>query len=183
MIYELFNEPDNRADAAGWAVWKNGGGGYVGHQQLLTQIRNLGAPNVILADGAQMSEILPSSPLLVDPLASVGYAVHPYYMASIVYDPAAWDKRFGNLASVVPVVATEWNAQTGNSFCRSDDPEMAAKLLPYLQARNIGIYGWALDLPNTLIKDWSYTPTNFDNFDCAVPGSGAGALLKASFLR
>ena len=183
VIYELYNEPQNYPDAAGWAQWKNGANGTVGHQTLLNLVRSLGSQNVVLADGARLGEILTGLPLLNDPLGKVGYATHPYYMASINSDPLAWDKRFGNLSATVPVVATEWNANSGQGGCTSNDDVLAARLVTYLKAHNIGVYGWAYDLPGTLVLDWSWAPTNFNNFVCGTGSNGAGQLLKTSYLQ
>src|SRR4051794_11617959 len=40
VLFELFNEPQNAADAAGWQVWRNGDGtdAKIGHQALITQV-------------------------------------------------------------------------------------------------------------------------------------------------
>jgi hypothetical protein len=53
--------------------------------------------------------------------------------------------------------------------------------LQFLQARDIGILGWALDVVNSLIADWRYTPTSLTGFQCGVEFSyGAGELFKSN---
>jgi endoglucanase len=181
VILELFNEPDIAATTAGWNLWKNGGGGYVGHQQLVNDLRTMGAKNVLFADGAQKAETLTGAPMLSDPLKKLAYAVHPYYMASLNTDPTSWDKRWGFMTAKAPVVASEWNAQSMRAGCRTDDPTLAAKLVPWLKSHNIGLVGWSFDLPHTLIKDWTWTPTTYVGYTCGVSGGGAGALIHSSF--
>jgi len=84
VMYEMFNEPQNRATPAGWSVWRDGGppeGNQgvpaVGHQNVLDAIRATGANNLVLADGAQYAQLLDGLPPLDDPLGQIAYAVHP----------------------------------------------------------------------------------------------------------
>jgi cellulase (glycosyl hydrolase family 5) len=181
VLLELYNEPDNPATAAGWTQWKSGGGGFVGHQQLVDDLRSMGARNVLLADGAKKSETLAGVKMLSDPLKSIAYAVHPYNMASINTDPTSWDKRWGFLTAKAPVIVSEWNSQSMRAGCRTDDPVLAARLVPWLKDHGIGLVGWSFDLPNTLVKDWTWAPTSYSGYTCGVPGGGAGALLRSSF--
>lgn len=181
IIYELFNEPQNSPDSAGWAAWKNGSAGTVGHQELVTALRGLGAQNVILADGALHAEVLSGVPMLSDPAGKLGYAAHPYYLGSIKSDPAAWDKRFGNISNSVPVVVTEWDAYSASPFCDAAAPTLVPQFFAYAKQHHIGIFGWSYDLPGTLVKDWSWSPSSLSNFTCGNPEQGAGALLSASF--
>jgi hypothetical protein len=181
VIDELYNEPQNTADAAGWAEWQNGGTGTVGHQQLLDGVRMLGAKNVVLADGAQHAEVLTGVPALNDSLANFGYAAHPYYLDAIDTDPSAWDTRFGDLASSFVVVVTEWDEYSTSSSCEADAPTLAPMFVTYVAQHDIGIFGWAFDLPGTLVQDWNWTPTTYTNFTCGTAGGGAGALLHSAY--
>lgn len=182
VVYELYNEPQTGPDSAGWAKWLNGGSGAVGHQALVTQLRNLGAQNVILADGANHSEILTGVPLLNDPLHKLGYAFHPYYLTTLSQVPGSWDSRFGSLAATQPIVATEWNESTTGS-CHPDDAELTRQFLPYLEAHGIGIYGWGFDFPPAqLVEDWSWAPTSLTPWVCGQGNNGAGQALKDHFL-
>jgi hypothetical protein len=102
-------------------------------------------------------------------------------MASINTDPNSWNKRWGFLTTKAPVVASEWNSQSMRAGCRTDDPALAGDLVPWLKSHNIGLVGWSFDLPNTLIKDWTFTPTTYVGYTCGVPGGGAGALIHSYF--
>jgi endoglucanase len=188
IMYELFNEPQNHDGVSGWAVWRDGGPAAdnqgdpaIGHQPLLDYIRSTGSTNVVIVDGGRWGGSLKGVPLLHDPLGQLAYGVHPY-LANAALDVADWDARFGYLTGTVPVIATEWNAHSSMGICRPEWPQISQQLLGYLAAHRIGLYGWAFDIPNSLVKDWSRNPTSFDGYQCGVSGGGAGELIRAYFL-
>jgi hypothetical protein len=176
----LFNEPRLKDDAASWQIWKNGGPGVVGHQQLVNEIRATGATNVLVAEGLRVGKSFKNSPLLSDPLGQMAYGIHPY-LNSPINDPASWDGFFGYLTATDPVIATEWNATSESAFCQAFWPTNAPIMLSYLKSHGIGLWAWGLDFPNTLIVDWTYKPTDFVGFTCGVGGDGAGAMVKNYF--
>ena len=187
LMYEMFNEPQNTDDAAGWAVWRDGGPAdgnqgtpAVGHQAVLDAIRATGATNVVLADGARYAQSLAGVPLLDDPLGQVAYAVHPYLDYVNRY-PQSWEQNFGYLAATKPVVATEWNVHSFSNQCKPDWPTNAPLLLDFLASHEIGMFGWALDLINTLVVDWAWNPTTLTGFRCGTTGKGAGELLQQRY--
>lgn len=47
VLFGILNEPHGIS----WDVWRNGGSGYTGHQQVVEMIRDLGARNIIVAGG------------------------------------------------------------------------------------------------------------------------------------
>lgn len=187
ILYELFNEPQNNDGAAGWAVWRDGGPAEdnqgdpaIGHQPLLDFVRSTGSTNVVIVEGAKKGGSLVGIPLLVDPLGQLAYGVHPY-LANAALNAAGWEARFGYLTPTVPVIATEWNAHSWSGICRPDWPQISASLLSYLAAKGIGLYGWAFDMPNSLVRNWSRQPTSFAGYDCGTHGGGAGELVLAHF--
>jgi chitodextrinase len=187
VMFELFNEPQNGTDAAGWAQWLNGGSTplgnqgvvAVGHQQLLQDVRAAGATNVVIADGASHAAQLQGMPTLVDSLVTpnVVDAVHPYYYTD---GAAKWDQRFGYLTTTTPVIATEWNYQSGD--CGKKAETLAPTLLQYLLDHDIGVLGHALDVAPTgapyslMTPDWTWTPTQ-----CGTAYGGAGQVLRTYF--
>ena len=174
VIYEMFNEPQNRPTPAGWQAWRNG------HQPVLDAIRSTGATNVVIADAGQFGQRLDGVPLLHDPLGQVAYGVHPY-LTHTLREPADWEPGFGFLAGQYPVVATEWIANSKVRFCHPEWGSTSPQLLQFLQQRDIGILGWALDVIGSLIADWRYTPTSLEGFQCGEQfDHGAGELLKAN---
>jgi Cellulase (glycosyl hydrolase family 5) len=179
VLLELFNEPRNEDDAAGWRQWRAGGSSpdanlgdaAVGHQALVDHVRELGSTNVLVADTARLGERSAGLPLLDDPLDRLAYGVHPYYY---VLGRKWWDEHYGDLAAVAPVVATEWNHLADE--CGTDAERLAPDLLDYLTTHDIGVFGHAFDIPGTTVADWSWTPT-----DCGTPSGGSGALLRDHF--
>ncbi|MCA1844052.1 MAG: glycoside hydrolase family 5 protein, partial [Actinobacteria bacterium] len=126
VLYEIFNEPQNRPTPEGWAVWRNGGPGdrnqgtpAVGHQAVLDAIRATGATNVVVADAAQFAQRLDGIALLDDPLGQVAYGVHPY-LTHTLREPTDWEPGFGFLSTQYPVVATEWTAVPWVRFCHPE---------------------------------------------------------------
>jgi endoglucanase len=190
VIFELYNEPAIHATASGWQLWLNGGpvsqaNGFsceaVGMQTLIDVIRDEDADNVIIVPGLNGEQTLAGMPALVDPADSVdpqlAYGIH--YPSPTGAIPE-WNREFGALSDRVPVIVTEWD-ENSTASCASDAPTMSPFLLDYLASKQIGIVGFAFDLPGTIIADWSYTPTSYDDFPCGTPGGGPGQLLFGEF--
>jgi hypothetical protein len=179
VLLELFNEPRNDDDAAGWAQWRSGGSSpdpnlgepAVGHQQLVEAVRRLGSTHVLVADTARLGERSAGIPLLDDPLDRLAYGIHPYHY---VRGERWWDRHYGDLAGVAPVLATEWNFLADG--CGTEAERLAPELLAYLHRHGIGVVGHAFDVPGTTVADWSWAPTR-----CGTDAGGSGALLRSHF--
>jgi hypothetical protein len=187
VLYEIFNEPQNQDDAASWSVWRDGGppeGNLgtpaVGHQNVLASIRATGSTNVVIADGGRYANTLLNVPLLDDPLEQLAYGLHPYLSSTSRY-PESWEGNFGYLTQTAPVIATEWNINSSSGVCHPEWPTTGPQLVNFLDDHNIGVLGWAFDYPKTMIKDWSYTPTDLVGFTCGTSGDGAGELLEGHY--
>jgi hypothetical protein len=176
IVFELFNEPRNDDDAAGWAQWRGGGtvpdanlgDRAVGHQELVDRLRALGSRNVLIADAARLGERTSGMPRLVDPLGNVAYGIHPYYFTP---GPSWWTSQYGVPAAEVPVIATEWNYRADG--CGTAEEVLAPALLDYLRDHHIGVLGHAFDLPGTTVADAAWTPT-----ECGSASGGSGRLLS-----
>jgi hypothetical protein len=191
VLYELFNEPQNSPDEAGWAQWRDGGAGPIGNQgndpvgftELVTRVRDMGARNVLLIDGASYAHDLRGMPLLAG--GQLGYVVHPYKYHStagttVSQDRSSWDQHFGYLAGQVPLLATEWNAS--DERCVPGAAEAAAALLAYLDDLGVGLLGHAFDVPGTMVTDLiSWDPTTMDGFGCTSKTANAGQLVLDHF--
>ncbi len=186
VMFEMYNEPQNQSNAAGWAEWRDGGRSpidvgeaAIGHQAIVDHLRNtLNVTNVLIADGANYAGQLQGIPRLNDPLSRIAYAVHPYYFhtsntATLATDTANWDTRFGYLTATAPLLATEWNA---SASCFTGQAARIADFFSYLTAHHIGLFGHAFDVVGkmpTNLTNWS--PTMFTG--CSA-GSDAGELVQ-----
>jgi Cellulase (glycosyl hydrolase family 5) len=190
VMFELYNEPAVAASRGGWLRWLAGGpvvetGGYtcqaIGMQALIDEIRTEQAVNVIIVPGLSGESTLNGMPPLVDPgdpqSPQLAYGVHyPSQGGGI----AVWERAFGTLSALHPVIVTEWDANS-TTGCRPGTPVTASLLLAYLASKGIGVVGFAFDLPGTIIADWSYAPTSYQAFACGTAGGGPGALLFGEF--
>jgi endoglucanase len=176
VIYELFNEPVARGEPRlqAWASWDRL------FQQLIYDVRTMATKNLIVADGMWRRLNLRAVEGLSDPAGRLAFAIHPY-PRDARNDAAAWDRRFGAVALRYPVILTEWNS-TNRWSCLANTPTMVQEFLSYLYQRRIGIIGWVFDIPGSLVKDYSFEPTTYDNFYCGSPGfQGAGKVLNQYF--
>jgi Cellulase (glycosyl hydrolase family 5) len=182
VLFELFNEPPGLDDAVGWARWRDGGAGVVGHQHLVDVIRATGAVNVLIADGLRYAKSLRGVPLLSDRQGQVAYAFHPYLIAPIDV-PSAWPAYFGNFAATHPVIATAWGAASQSNYCEPSWPTTSPTLISYLRTHRIGLAGlWAFDIPGTAVTGWTWAPNGFNGFRCTIAGDGPGQLVKSAFV-
>jgi hypothetical protein len=179
VMFELFNEPRNNADQAGWKQWLEGGSvpnanlgdPAVGHQDLVDHLRTMGSTNVLIADAARLGGQTVGMPRLEDPADRMAYAIHPY-----AFGPGLswWEQQYGPPAAEVPVLATEWNYLADG--CGGAKERLAPDLLGYLQDHGIGVFGHAFDHPGHTIADWTWAPTG-----CGTGTGGSGRLLKDFF--
>jgi hypothetical protein len=196
VMFELYNEPSLGLTFTNWQLWLNGGfvtqqDGMVcqevGMQTLINDIRQDGAGNVIIVPGLAAEFSLAGMPPVTDPAnpfnPQLAYGVH---YPSLEGGPGAWNSEFGSMSQTEPVIVTEWYANstfnTNTPHCVAYEPAVAAELLAYLASKQIGVVGYAFDVPGTIVSNWSYAPTTYDNnFACGVPGEGPGQLLFDEF--
>lgn len=189
VMFELYNEPDVLPTALGWALWKSGGSVNspagpcvaVGMQELINEIRARGAKNVIIVPGASMERTIAGMPPLTDPASpadpQLAYGIH---YPSLIAGWPHWQQEFGAASAQVPVVVTEWNADSMGT-CVPTAPAAAPVFLSYLADKHIGVVGFAFDMPGSIIRNWSYKPTSYRAFQCGIPGGGPGQLLLGRF--
>ena len=189
VMFELYNEPGLFNTRLNWQAWLKGGqvvaGSVtcqaVGVQTLINNIRADGADNVIVLPGLNTGTTLAGVPKVTDPASptspQLAYSVHyPLLTAA----PTTWDGAFGRFSAKHPVILTEWNANSTTN-CLPQSPQRAPLLLTYLAGKQIGVVGFAMDLPDTLIANYSYAPTTYSPFTCGVSGGGPGQLLFSEF--
>jgi hypothetical protein len=185
-MFELYNEPGISATPNNWQDWLNGGTVFngrgpcqaVGMQSLVDEIRATGADNVIVLPALAGETTFAGMPGVADPAnpadPQLAYGIH---YPDLTQESNEWDSEFGDLSGSRPVIVTEWQA---NAFtnCIPDAPRTAPLLLSYLALHQIGVVGFAFDLPGTIVADYSYAPTTYDNFSCGPDNiGGPGRLL------
>ena len=191
VLFELYNEPQIRANATNWELWANGdethsstvAPGAVGMQTMIDRLRNEGCENVLILDGLGFAQTLAGLPVVNDPLRLIVYAVHPYPRGSA--DESQWDVRFGNLSSHVPVYADEWSAPAGVPLGLGQLPDykVAVDLLNYVRTHGISLGGAAFDAPDEMVQDVpGWTPTNYNDFTPNNIHLDAGLLVHKLFL-
>jgi hypothetical protein len=189
VMFELYNEPGVSATPAGWIQWRSGGeiifpGGScqaIGMQDLIDEIRAQAPQNVIIVPSLNGEKSLFGRMSLVDPAhrgdPQIVYGIH---YPSLPGGIPAWDKTFGDISGSVPILVTEWDANS-TTGCVSDAPARAQLLLDYLESKRIGIVGFSFDLPGTIVTDYTYAPTSYAGFACGVGNGGPGQILFAQY--
>jgi hypothetical protein len=190
VMFELYNEPAPGPSTTAWQLWLDGGpviqaGQFacqaVGMQTLVDVIRGAGATNVIVVPGLAGETTLAGAPAMTDPAdpssPQLAYGIH-YPLPS--GPTTLWDAEFGRFSARAPVIITEWQ-ENSTTNCFSDAPDGTGLLLAYLAAKQIGVVGFAFDLPGTIVADYTYAPTTFASFACGVPGGGPGQVLLGEY--
>ena len=107
----------------------------------------------------------------------LAYGIHyPSLTRGITF----WDRSFGTASAAMPVIVTEWDANS-TTGCVPNAPATSQVLLDYLASKHIGVVGFAFDLPGTIVADSTFTPTSYAGFACGVPGAGPGQILFGDF--
>jgi hypothetical protein len=189
VMFELYNEPGVSATPAGWIQWRAGGeiiypGGAcqaVGMQTLINVIRALAPQNVIIVPSLNGEQSMAGRMRVIDPVhrgdPQLAYGIHyPSLTRGITF----WDKTFGTASASVPVIVTEWDANS-TTGCVPNAPATAQVLLDYLASKRIGVVGFAFDLPSTIVVDSTFAPTSYAGFACGVPNGGPGQILFGDF--
>jgi len=166
VMFGLYNEPHDIT----WEIWRNGGtveenydrnGTSIeltyeaaGHQELVDAIREQGADNIIIAGGLDWGFDLQgiANGYALDG-ENIVYDTHPY-----PWKPEPWDKYFGNVGLVYPIIVGEW----GGTKEEGHQP-YGVRLADYMRRNHFSWTAWCFH-PSAgpqLIKNWDYDPTWF----------------------
>jgi hypothetical protein len=164
VMFELYNEPGVSATPAGWIQWRAGGeiiypGGAcqaVGMQTLINVIRALAPQNVIIVPSLNGEQSMAGRMRVIDPVhrgdPQLAYGIHyPSLTRGITF----WDKTFGTASASVPVIVTEWDANS-TTGCVPNAPATAQVLLDYLASKWIGVSASPSTSP---ARSWSTPPS------------------------
>ncbi|NUP08092.1 MAG: cellulase family glycosylhydrolase [Polyangiaceae bacterium] len=193
VLLEVFNEPYGNDP-----IYVNGGTKdgetYVGMKQIVNAARaeGLKTPIIVQGNGAYITDYL------IDNIGddNIIYSSHWFLKDG---DPdgghALFNQAFGNAAERVPVIITAWDAtpkivegKNGkpdqNTWCKKDPRgiKLPKIFLKYVRNRNLGLTGFAFDVPGSVTKDFRTLqdqPTIL-GATCA-DGGHAGKLVKSLF--
>ena len=152
VMFELYNEPGVAAVLGGWIqfggrgerMYPGGSCQAVGMQALIDDIRTEAPDNVIIVPGLTGEQSLAGRMSLFDPAhrgdPQLAYGIH---YPSMTRGISAWDKAFGTASGSVPVIVTEWDANSTTN-CVPSAPATSQLLLDYLESKQMG--SWDLRL-------------------------------------
>lgn len=166
-LYELFNEPTVTAPNVGscsWDEWK------ALQEEIIDTIRAINPNALCLCAGFNWAYDL--TPVANAPIAreGVAYVAHPYPMKRDQPWEEQWEKDFGYVADIYPVICTEIG------FCLEDEPgahipvmstpEYGERITRYFEQKGISFTVWCFDTSwaPMLISDWNFTPTTQGKF-------------------
>lgn len=197
VLFGLLNEPHDikptgvDAQRSAWDVWRNGGQVTIsneevtgiGHQQLLEEIRALGANNICIAGGLNWAfdisglangyDDLENGYRLEDTANGMGvmYDSHAYPVKGA---KSSWDKVIGPVRRVAPVLIGEWGWDSGDKAisggdCTSDiwmNQIMNWMDDTYNEYDGIPVNwaGWNLHMSSSprMLIDWSFKTTAYN---------------------
>ncbi len=170
VLYELFNEPTEYDGTLGrltWGQWKPI------LEEMVGIVRANDPSSIVVVAGLdwayELREVLASP---VD-AAAVAYASHPYPQKRVEPWEEKWEADWGHVAAKYPVFVTELGYARDGSVPFVGTHHYGRAIVSYMEKRGMSWAAWCFD-PDwgpTLIRDWSFTPTE------------QGRLWKAALLR
>lgn len=182
VLFGLYNEPHDIR----WEVWRNGGTvteienkgkpdektltySTPGHQKILSEIRKLGANNIIVAGGLDWAYDLRGindTYALVDTPNGNGIVYDSH-----IYPLKEWDGINHNtkvlcIADKYPILVGEFGIELEGQWGAKEKPAWLKNLLDWMDANELHWAGWAFfafEPPTThgIIADWKYQPTAY----------------------
>jgi endoglucanase len=141
VLYDLHNEVHDTT----WEAWRDRAG------LIIKAIRSVHPKALVFVSGLDWAYDLRGWEEKPLPFENVVYSTHPYPFKG---EPWAWDKYFGSLAERFPVFVGEFGGS-------ERDLEWGAKLIAYLDSKNLGWAAWSwVDQPVLTLRD-RRTPTAF----------------------
>lgn len=195
IFFDIFNEPR----VASWNEWFDGdpSKGYIGMNQLVSDIRHDGIGRLLWIEGANAANSLAQSVnyTFTDPGNLVYDIHHPYGVAhhpnKAPHDVQQWYRDFGKVAATHPVVIGEWTQYESNaSECWTDAPARVPQFLAYVKKLGLGLIAWTLNRPGVLVTGGlssAATTMTRGSYACRLApngrllGQGAGQQLKDWF--
>jgi endoglucanase len=158
VLYELFNEPteyDGTLGRLSWAQWKPI------LEEIVGIVRANDPSSVVVVAGLDWAYELRD--VLASPVdaPAVAYASHPYPQKREEPWEAKWEADWGHVAAKYPVFVTELGYDRDGSVPFVGTNHYGRAIVSYMEKRGMSWAAWCFD-PDwgpTLIRDWSFAPT------------------------
>jgi endoglucanase len=158
VLYELFNEPTEYDGTLGrltWAQWKPI------LEEMVGIVRANDPSSIVVVAGLDWAYELRD--VLASPVdaPAVAYASHPYPQKREEPWEPKWEADWGHVAVEYPVFVTELGYDRNGSVPCVGTNHYGRAIVGYMEKRGISWTAWCFD-PDwgpTLIRDWSFTPT------------------------
>ena len=180
VIYELYNEPSPAPSPQNWTAWKSA------MDETIRTIRNMGARNVLVADGLGQGKVLDGAPLLDDPDNQVVYSSHPYANNADQQLQNFYAAEFAAFSQRAPVIISEWGP---TFYCDQNTASYTVEFQKFINGLGIGLEAaiWDFSGPHFRTVNWNFPATQTSTFigpeghvqSCAVDGNGPGKTVEA----
>ncbi len=149
VLFDIWNEPHS----VSWSVWKQNA------ERILRAIRDAGASESLVVIGGldwayDLSPLAEPQNRITD-LGPIVYATHPYPWKKTPPTTAVdWEEKFGQIATQLPVMVSEFGADETNSLPVGLGSKAAAQawltaLLDYVDSKGLSALAWSGgDLPH-----------------------------------
>jgi endoglucanase len=158
VLYELFNEPTEYQGQLGrldWAQWKPI------LEEIVGIVRANDPSSVVVVAGLDWAYELRS--VIASPIDAPGvaYASHPYPQKREEPWEPKWEADWGHVAAKYPVFVTELGFDRKGSVPFIGSSRYGREIVGYMQKKGMSWAAWCFDADwgPTLIRDWSFTPT------------------------
>ncbi len=161
-MYELYNEPTISGERFGdmsWKQWKEI------NEEMIRLIRQEHSKSVILVAGFNWAYDL--KPIRQDPInaSGIAYVSHPYPEKREAPWEPKWEKDWGYVADIYPVILTEIGfalpEERGAHIPVNGDETYGKALVDYTAGKGVSWVVWCFDpkWSPLMFTDWDYTPT------------------------
>jgi hypothetical protein len=158
VLYELFNEPtayDGTLGRLTWAQWKPI------LEDIVGIVRANDPSSIVVVAGLDWAYELRD--VMTSPVEApaVAYASHPYPQKRAEPWEPKWEADWGHVAARYPVFVSELGYARDGSVPFVGTHHYGRAIVGYMEKRGMSWAAWCFD-PDwgpTLIRDWSFTPT------------------------
>jgi endoglucanase len=166
-FYELFNEPTDSNGKLGnltWATWKPT------MEMLIDKVNDIDSGKIFLVAGMDWGYLLNEVPDNPVQRPNVAYVSHPYPQKRNQPWEPQWEKDWGKVADIYPIIATEFGfvgeGERGAHIPCIGDETYGEAIIRYFNKKGISYTVWVFD-PNwapAMLEDYNFTPTRQGRF-------------------